>query len=141
MKRMRVQVTKLRVEAKSYYKSENQPIEEVIDRWVNNNEQMYDERVHGYYTYNELAPYAEYHWSREHSRRSPEEWEELKESVRQGWDENDPIKFIIYRSSNRAKVGEGNHRLGIIFELFLESPAEFEEMFNNIPVQFIFYEG
>jgi hypothetical protein len=145
MKRMRV-TANFRVEAdepkfKSYYQSENQPIKEVIDRWVNNNEQMYDERIHGYYHITDLLPYVWHEFSRDWSRRTPEEWDELKSQLSQGWEPDRPIFVTIYKNTGEVKLTEGNHRVGVLKELYEEDPETYEEIVSKIPVQFIFWYG
>jgi hypothetical protein len=137
MKRMRVIATKIRIENqfKTYYHWDNQPISEIVDRWVNNDEQLYDKRVHGDYPIDQILPYREYEWVKEDARLSPEEWDGLKNSLRtEGWKENDPVILMIGKNGI-AKVGEGNHRLAIAQELIEE-----EGLINltQVPVTFVF---
>jgi len=128
---------------KSYYDWEHQPVSEIINRWANDNEQLYDpfmsghepKGVHGYYNIYDILPYREYIWTKEDARRSPEKWEELKESIRSGWYVDGPINIMI--GKNRvAKVGEGNHRLAVALELIEEEGLE---VLQNVPVFFGFW--
>jgi GNAT superfamily N-acetyltransferase len=127
---------------KTYYIWNNQSIPEIIDRWANNNEQLYDPLhaesgyrwVHGFYPIEEVLPYREYIWTKEDARRTPEQWEELKDSLRGGWDTEEPISIMIGKNG-RAKVGEGNHRLAVAQELIEEGYTNLA----NIPVFFGFW--
>jgi hypothetical protein len=115
-----------------YYTVTDEPIEEVSRRWADDDiwEKAYDAQVHAWYPIEDVLPYREYRWTREAARRSPEEWDELKESMEsEGWDEDQPLFMLVGRDGN-VKVGEGNHRLAIAYELG----------FEEVPVQFQFYQ-
>lgn len=126
--------------AARYYDISDESIEEVLDLWSGEGAKAYDKDVHRWYSLWELLPYREYEWSSGKSRLSPAEWLALKGSVAMGWDRDNPIYVIVYRTGH-AKVGEGNHRLGVMAELLAEDPERFLGQANNIPVQFLFYEG
>jgi hypothetical protein len=99
----------------------------VLERWVQGNKAT-DRPVHGWYSPRELWPYREYTWTREDARRSPEEWDELVQSLKKdGWRENNPLLLFVGRNGV-AKVGEGNHRLAGARELDLP----------KVPVRFVF---
>jgi len=113
-----------------YYRIDpNNPpsVNKVLSRWVIEGDKAYDEFVHGWYSVDDLWPYREYTWAREDSRRSPEEWDELKQSLEDsGWSENDPLLMMV-GENGKAKVGEGNHRLAVARGLGLDKvPVRFE---------------
>lgn len=105
-------------------------IKEVIRQWIKGNK-AYDDRPHAWYPIEEVLPYREYKWSREKARRSPEEWDELKQKIKnEGFDPENPI-IVLVGKNGKAKIGEGNHRLAIAHELGLE----------RVPVMFMFYQN
>jgi len=76
-----------------YYRWEGQPIEDILKRWQEDGDKLYEankfermhgeeEFYHGLYDIYDILPYREYVWTKEDARRNPEEWEELKESLR-----------------------------------------------------------
>jgi hypothetical protein len=116
--------------SEGYYKtsaSNPLPIPEVIKRWQQD-DKAYDAYVHGWYPINDIWRYREYTWSREEARRSPEEWDELKQQMSKGWDKKDPLLLMVGKNGV-AKVGEGNHRLAVAKEL----------NFDKIPVRYVFW--
>ena len=134
-----------------YYRWEGQSLDEILNRWVEEGDKLYDASTfetafeeekyyHGIFDIYEILPYREYIWTKEDARRNPEEWEELKESIRWGWDLTGPI--LLQVGKNRmAKVGEGNHRLAVALELIEEEGLE---VLRNVPVyigfnQAVFY--
>jgi len=128
---------KPRLTARTYYQWDHQSIPEIIDSWVNG-AKLYDSRPHGYYPIKDLLPYREYVWTKNYSRQTNEEWEALKQSLREtGWNPEEPIYIQIDKNGN-AKVGEGNHRLAIANEL-IESEGNTELI--NVPVMFEFREN
>ena len=111
----------------NYYdiEQERPPIEEVVARWKN-----WDKAYDHYfvmYPLEEVWPWREYAWERNEARRSPEEWDELKQEMADGWKTNDPAIFIASRGGE-SYLGEGNHRIAIARELGIK----------EIPVRFIF---
>lgn len=100
------------------------------DKWGNPmpRQKMYDDDMPIMWSINELLPYREYIWSRSYARRSAEQWDELVEMMKHGWNKNNPLHFIIYKNG-KAIVGEGNHRLAIASSLGA----------NVVPVRFHFY--
>jgi len=117
-------------------------IEEVIRRWQRQRpgkdsrgrplprQKMYDHAMPLAVSLEEVWPYREYTWSRGRARCSIEEWDELLASMRDGWNVDNPLLFLIGRESG-ANVGEGNHRLAIAQSLG----------FDEVPVRFIFQSG
>lgn len=112
-----------------YYTLADESIEEVARRWADDDiwEKAYDARVHAWYPIGRVLPYREYRWTREDARRSPEEWDELKEAMAsEGWDENQPV-FMLVGRDGKVQVGEGNHRLAIAKELGIDMvPVQFQ---------------
>lgn len=113
------------------------PIEDIIDNWQQNNSKGYDEHIHRYYSYPELEPYKEFDRTRDEGNLSQQEWSVLKDSLSRGFDDRYPLIFYVGAAS-KSYVGEGNHRLAIIDELYSEDPEKYEELYSRIPVRFIF---
>ncbi len=106
-------------------------LQDTIDRWQHNDEQLYDHAQPVMVPVRELWPIREYTWSREEARLSPQQWDDLKAKVKkEGWRHSDPAIILVGKAGG-VKVGEGNHRLAIAKEL--GNP--------KIPVRFVFYEG
>jgi len=123
---------------KTYYTiTEDMPLEEILNKWYQEGKQGYDKHIHAHFSYPEIAPYKEFNRTLENGNLYPEEWAQLKESLRQGFNENDPILLYVGRNET-TYVGEGNHRLAIINELYQEDPETYAELYNNIPVRFWF---
>jgi GNAT superfamily N-acetyltransferase len=102
---------------KEYYRYEpGMTIEQMQDRWINNNELIEPHDMPFMLPVDELWPYREYEWTREEARLEPEEWDELKESMSQGWQEGSWLTLNIFKDGE-IYLGEGNHRLTIADEL------------------------
>ncbi len=110
----------------AYYSiSSGASIGSVVDRWVKGDKAR-DDDVHATYLPEDVWPYREYAWSREHARRSPEEWDDLVASMQlTGWDPKNPA-IVLVGKNGKAKVGEGNHRLAIALQLGVRVPVRFE---------------
>ena len=118
------------LEAKSYYRDAGS-LEEIIDRWQNEDAKLYDDVMPLMIPLRDLWPYREYQWTREDARRSPEEWDQLVDKLdREGWKTSEPLIFIVGRKGG-AKIGEGNHRIAIAKQLGM----------RKVPVRVLFYEG
>jgi hypothetical protein len=116
-------------------------IAEVAKRWAKESDKAYDApKPHVFwYPIDEVLKYREYDWSRTRARRDPEEWDALKEDMREsGWTAPsssrekypgtiDPAHIQVGKNG-KVKVGEGNHRLAIAKELGIKL----------VPVQFHF---
>ena len=126
-----------------YYDYESgMTLEDVIDRWqkqrpgktsrggVMPRQKMRDDSMPLAVPLEVVWPYREYTWSRGHARRTAEEWDDLLESMREGWNADKPLLFAIGREGG-AIVGEGNHRLAIARSLG----------FSEVPVRFVFQSG
>lgn len=104
-------------------------LQTIIDRWQKQHQKMYNDSMPLLISIDELWPYREYERTRDAGKRSPEEWDYLKENMRKnGWDPKNPLQLYI-SNSNGVKIGEGNHRIAIAKELGIK----------QIPVEFIFY--
>jgi hypothetical protein len=102
------------------------PIAEVLRRWAkDHNKPRAWDAIRVDYPLNEVWKYREYTWTREKARQSLEEWDELKASMKKGWDPDNPL-ILIFGRNGIAKVGEGNHRLAIARELGM----------STVPVRF-----
>jgi len=118
------------------------PISEVISLWQERSSKAYDRSMPVYYEPREIWPYREYTWTRERSRggpmevdgqyirlEGPQKWDALVDVLqRDGWDPSEPLIFVIGHQGG-AKVGEGNHRLAIAYQLGIK-----------VPVRFLYYE-
>lgn len=108
-----------------YSLKKDQTIESVVSRWQQG-DKLYDEDVHGLYDPEDLWPYREHTWTREAARNSPEEWDDLYDSMKgHGWLPKHPA-IILVGKNGRAQVGEGNHRLAIAMMLGVKVPIRFE---------------
>jgi len=115
----------------SYYDwTTGMALRDVIRRWQENGEKMYDRSMPVMVPLSDLWPHREYTWKRGSARRSPEEWDDLAASMKRGWQKREPLHFSIGRKGG-AKVGEGNHRLAIARQLGIK----------QIPVEFHFQSG
>jgi hypothetical protein len=88
-------------------------------------------------TVKELDKYKEYDWSRTKFRKmdiEPEYWDKLVKEIKKDGIRN-PLTIILYKHEpKRAKIGEGNHRLGIAKEIGLKDlPVRFEYWMGNEP--------
>jgi hypothetical protein len=130
---------------KQYYnidKNSPLPIKNVIDNWMKYKATPADAVTHAKYKAKDLLPYREYYWNESKNRHGKEEWESLKQSIKAGgWSEDDPLILMIDRKDRRVYVGEGNHRLNIIKEVFgddYEVPVRFyctggaDNVFNEL---------
>jgi tRNA nucleotidyltransferase/poly(A) polymerase len=110
-------------------------LEEVINKWVNDPYgKAYDEKVHGYYTPEELWKYREFNWTRKNARGGSKDWDKLSDILLdKGWDENKPLVFIIGKNGV-AKVGEGNHRLAIAKEIGIDKIPVVFDFWTNVEV-------
>lgn len=100
-------------------------LREVIRRWRDDGDKMYDRSMPVLFALAVLWPHREYTWSREDSRRTNEEWDRLVNDMKRGWNKREPLHFAIGRKGG-AKVGEGNHRLAIAKQLGIKQvPVEF----------------
>ena len=118
-------------------------LSDVVEGWQSRGDKI-NEDSHPSYSARELWPLREYTWTRETARdgfarvdgrsvllRGPEKWDALREGLRRdGWDPDDPLHVEVGRSGG-AKVGEGNHRLGLALDLGL----------TRVPVSFHFLSG
>lgn len=119
-------------------------LSEVIDKWQQDGQKIYDDNMPVYYSVKELWTYREYTWTRDTARdgyakvegrsiyfTGELKWDAIKEDmISHGWSNRDPLIFLIGRSGG-AKVGEGNHRLAIAKDIGL----------MQVPVGFQFYTG
>lgn len=101
-------------------------LREVVRRWQDDGDKMYDRSMPVMLSLTVLWPHREYTWARGRARRSQEEWDQLYDDMkRRGWDKKEPLHFAIGRKGG-AKVGEGNHRLAIAKQLGISKiPVEF----------------
>lgn len=111
-----------------YYPLRNETIEEVAYKWTRGFK-AYDETVHAWYHPLAVAPYREYVWTRTHARLTPDEWDQLRESIRHGFKADHPLHLTVDKQGY-VLLGEGNHRLAVALELQLP----------KVPVQFHFYD-
>jgi hypothetical protein len=120
--------------AGDYYKLKPRtPLREVIRRWAEDGDKVYDDSMPTTYSPRDLDPYVEFRWSRETSREGyarvkgktvelsgPLKWDAIAEDMKiRGWDPDEPLYFEVGRDGT-AKVGEGNHRLAIAKEIGLK---------------------
>lgn len=119
-------------------------VEEVIRRWVENDEKAYDDSMPQMFPVRDLSRYKEYRWTRDNSRsgyaqvggksvwlEGPMKWDALMEDMKlRGWDPDEPLHLHVGRKGG-VKVGEGNHRLAIAESLGM----------RKVPVRFHFYDG
>lgn len=128
-----------RAKTAGYYKYGGQSLSEVVKRWQEDGDKLYDpEKIthkrhsmyaHGLFPINDLWKLREYTWSKFDARRTPAEWDDLLDSLRaEGLQE--PLHVMIGREGG-AKIGEGNHRIAIARELGM----------RELPVKFHFYSG
>lgn len=84
-------------------------------------------------TVKELDKYKEYDWNKKNFRQidwKPEYWVKLKKDIKKKG-VREPLIITLYKNERRAKISEGNHRLGIAKELGLK----------DLPVRFLYYMG
>ncbi len=113
------------------YLNREPTINDILFQWVKNNNQLYDENTHGLFQYNDVLRYREYD-RKTNSRNTPEENQQIKLSLQKhGWQQNNPGIITLNKSSNKAILGEGNHRLMLMNELGLTN--------SLIPIRFLFY--
>lgn len=107
-------------------------IQEIIRRWSEDGDKLYDDSMPVLIPKRDLLPYREYRWTREQARRSPEEWDQLVEWMQEhGWPEDHPAHVMVDKDGT-ARLGEGNHRLAIA----LDMPS-----IEHVPVWFHFNMG
>jgi hypothetical protein len=126
-----------------YYSPEgSMSLGEVLDRWANQGDKIYDSAMPIYYPVSKLWPHREYTWSRNKSRSGharvkgknvyltgPLKWDALKADMAvNGWDPDEPL-YVDLGLDGNMKVAEGNHRLAIARELGM----------GKVPVWFSFY--
>lgn len=100
-----------------YYEFDNLSIGEVLSRWAEDGDKPRSwDSIQVNYPLKDVWRYREYTWTREDARLSPAEWDELKASMRTGWEKDNPL-IIQFGRNGVAKVGEGNHRLAIARDL------------------------
>ena len=116
----------------AYYRAERGlTLDDVISRWQDGGDKLYDSEMPVVIPVPEVWPHREYTWSRREARISPEEWNTVKASLKAGgWRADEPLHFQIGRQGG-TKVGEGNHRLAMARELGIRS----------VPVFFHYYSG
>lgn len=81
----------------------------------------------------DIDNYKEYNWSSNVFRNKghkPEYWDELVEDIKKNGIKT-PLTIILYKHEHKAKLGEGNHRLGVAKQLGIEF----------LPVRFEYYMG
>ena len=81
----------------------------------------------------ELDKYKEYNWSHKDFRKKnwePKYWNELLQGIKKDG-VREPLIITLYKNERRAKISEGNHRLGVAKELGLK----------DLPVRFLYYMG
>lgn len=119
-----------RVLCESYYAYKGQSVAEVIRRWQEEGDKLFDPPkqirhkkhamyAHGLVPVKELWPHREYTWTRSKARRSPEEWDKLAAQM-DAEGVQDPLHLMIGRRGG-VKIGEGNHRLAIARELGMKT--------------------
>ena len=113
------------------------PIEDVLDDWKEGNK-AYDAGssitglnllYHGYYSVDDLWKYREYDWSAEKHRGSKEQWNALLIVLKKGYNPKYPI-LVVVGQNGVVKIGEGNHRLGLLLKTLGS---------KMVPVEFAFY--
>ena len=102
-----------------YHYAPEMTIDQIQDRWVNENAVIDSHDMPFMVSVEELWPYREYEWTRDQARLEPDEWDALKESMSQGWQEGSWLTLNIYKDG-RIILEEGNHRLAIAEELGME---------------------
>jgi hypothetical protein len=113
----------------TYYRNAGS-LREVIRRWRQDDEKLYDDEMPLTFSPKELWRYREYTRTRSTGMRTPEEWDELVDSMRGGWKKDDPLILHVGKKGG-VKVGEGNHRLAIAMAKGLK----------RVPVRVLFYDG
>jgi len=118
-----IEVSKL---AGGYYDlSPGISIQEIIDRWAKSNEKLYDDVVHGYFSWEEVWPYREFSRDIQPKYEGDETLRELEQSIQEQGIKS-PLMVLIGKNG-RALVGEGNHRLFIARKLDIQQvPVHFE---------------
>lgn len=120
------------------YYEEFVSLQDTIDRWQKNGEKLYDRSMPVMLSVAELRPYREYIWTRDHSRLSVAEWDNLVGSLAvDGWRKKSPAHFTIGRAGG-AKLGEGNHRLAIAHVLGIKVPVNFHFYTDKVVKQTIY---
>jgi hypothetical protein len=142
-----------------YYSWNGETVQEIIDRWVEYGDKIYD-KVNGYLVPIEyILPYREYDWTRERTRGGavpdicyqhetydwrtqtgqqveyiyydpgPDHWDALVEYMARCGWTRDPAHMLIGKNGI-AKLGEGNHRVNVANWLGLD----------HVPVLFHFHQ-
>lgn len=114
------------------YLNKTPRVSDVLSQWTNYNHQLYDEHIHCYLPFYEIEFYKQIDRS-VYPRNSPEELNELINSLKSGWDPNKPIIITLNKKTNKAIATEGNHRIMIAKKLGFK--------YQLIPVRFIFNLG
>lgn len=120
---------------KSYYDYEgDKSLREVSCLWTNHNHRPRDIRwkAHGWFDIDTVDRLKEFDRSKSNMRNlRPEEWKDLKESMKEkGWKEDQP-GIIDFDQYGHALLVEGNHRLAIAKEIGIE----------RVPIRFTFNES
>jgi hypothetical protein len=119
-------------------------LKEVLDRWVNDGDKVYDDSMPVMVEARNLWKLREYTWTRENSRpgnarvgnktvdlEGPMKWDALYEDMKaRGWDKKDPL-HLHFGKNGKMVVKEGNHRLAIAMKLRL----------RDVPVMFHFHQS
>jgi len=118
-----IEVSKL---AGGYYDlSPGISIQEIIDRWAKNGEKLYDDRIHGYFSWKELWPYREFSRDTQPKFEGDETLRDLEQDIKENGVKS-PLLVLIGKNG-RALVAEGNHRIFIARKLDLQQvPVHFE---------------
>jgi len=118
-----IEVSKLAGEY--YYYSPEISIEEIVERWAKNGEKLYDDVIHGYFSWKELWPYREFSRDTQPKYEGDETLRELEQDIKENGIKS-PLLVLIGKNG-QALVGEGNHRLFIARKLNIQQvPVHFE---------------
>lgn len=130
--------TKSEAKTKSYYKMNPRnplPVETILKRWQENNQKLYDPDTsfHALYPAKYISNFTDVDRKKgKYANKSEEEWEELRNSIKnKGYDKDKPVHIKLGKNGI-AKIAEGHHRLAVVMD---SNPN------MKVPVRLHFYQN